>query len=89
MHRPFTENVLLFGGEAELTGDAAAPRSTQANLACGELETALKDFDIALQHNTDNPEFPFYRGLVFEVMGNHEAARTWFNQVRPRAAPYG
>eukprot|EP00873_Tetraselmis_striata_P008318 jgi/Tetstr1/428582/TSEL_018575.t1 len=60
----------------------------KANLACGELETALKDFDIALQHNTDNPEFPFYRGLVFEVMGNHEAARTWFNQALLRSTEY-
>lgn len=54
------------------------------------METALKDFDIAMEHNHDNPEFPFYRGLVFEVMGNHDAARTWFNQVRiaaPVAAP--
>eukprot|EP00191_Tetraselmis_sp_GSL018_P024988 CAMPEP_0177621694 /NCGR_PEP_ID=MMETSP0419_2-20121207/27730_1 /TAXON_ID=582737 /ORGANISM="Tetraselmis sp., Strain GSL018" /LENGTH=871 /DNA_ID=CAMNT_0019121645 /DNA_START=292 /DNA_END=2905 /DNA_ORIENTATION=+ len=60
----------------------------KANLAARDFETALKDFDIALQYNTDNPEFPYYRGLVFEVMGNHEAARTWFNQALLRRTEY-
>jgi tetratricopeptide (TPR) repeat protein len=70
------------------TTPAACNATSQANLACGDFETALKDFDIALQHNTDNPEFPYYRGLVFEVMGNHESARTWFNQALLRSTEY-
>ncbi len=64
--------------------DTVAPiKLANLHMAREEYPEAMKVVDIALEHNKDNPDLLYLKGLIFEKMNNYKLAREYQGKYIP------